>query len=62
MKHAIVWGAVTSVAVTTLQALITFDPEAITDWRAWAVGIGASAVRSGSQAVLQAIVASKTEQ
>jgi len=61
MRHALVWGAITAVSVTVLQALVTFDPEAITDWRAWAVGIGASAVRSGAQALLQVLATSKTE-
>lgn len=55
LKHALVWGAVSAVAVTVLQALVTFHPETITDPKAWAVGIGAAAVRSGAQALLQVI-------
>lgn len=56
MKHALVWGLVSAVAVTVLEALVKFDPYTITDWKVWAVGIGAAAVRSGAQAVLTAIL------
>lgn len=61
IRHALIWGAVTAVAVTVLQALVDFDPAAITDWRVWATGLGASAVRSGSQALLQALLSGKQE-
>jgi hypothetical protein len=38
-------GALIAATVPIAQALTTFNPEAITDWRAWAVGIAAGAVR-----------------
>ena len=59
VKHALIWGVVSAVAVTALQALITFDALAVTDWRVWAVGLGSAAVRSGAQAALQAILTSR---
>lgn len=59
LQHALVWGAVSAVAVTVLQALVTFHPETIVDWRAWAVGLGSAAVRSGAQALLQSILSGR---
>ena len=61
LKHALIWGAVSAVAVTVLQALVTFQPEEITNPKAWAVGIGAAAVRSGAQALLQVIATYRTK-
>lgn len=61
LKHALIWGAVSAVAVTVLQALVTFHPETIADPKAWAVGLGAAAVRSGAQALLQVITTSKAQ-
>ena len=61
LKHALVWGAVSAVDVTVLQALVTFDPASITDPKAWAVGLGAAAIRSGAQAALQAIATAKAD-
>lgn len=60
LRHALIWGAVSAVAVTLLQALVTFDAGAITDWRAWSVGLGSAAVRSGAQALLQALATART--
>lgn len=38
-------GALIMAATPLLTALAAFDPVKITDWRAWAVGIGAASVR-----------------
>ena len=62
MRHAFIWGAVSAVSVTVLQALVTFNPETITDWRVWFTGIGAAAVRSGAQALLQALLSKNKEE
>lgn len=49
------WAALTAITTVVLQALVDFDPSTITDWQAWAVGIGAGAVRAGAAALLVAI-------
>ena len=46
------WAALTAVVTVVLQALITFDPAEITDWRLWAIGIGAGAVRAAAAALI----------
>jgi len=38
-------GAAIAASVPVFDSLINFDPEVITDWRKWAVGIGAGSVR-----------------
>ena len=59
LTHALVYGAITAIAMTVLTALVDFDPSVITNWHVWVVGLGASAVRSGAQALLQAIISSR---
>lgn len=59
LRHDLTWGAVTAVAVTVLSALVEFRPEAVTDWRVWAAGLGGAAVRSGAQATLQALLSAR---
>ncbi|MCX2728566.1 hypothetical protein OO015_13835 (plasmid) [Thermomicrobium sp. 4228-Ro] len=46
------WFVFVAVATVVLQALVEFDPSRVDDWRAWAVGVGAAAVRSGAGAAL----------
>lgn len=46
------WFVLVAVATVVLQALVEFDPSRIDDWRAWAVGVGAAAVRAGAGAAL----------
>lgn len=40
------WFIVVAVAMVLFQAMYEFDPEKITDWRAWAVGVVAAAIRA----------------
>lgn len=40
------WGAAVAAATYLLTVLVTFDPETITDWRAWAIALGAGTVRA----------------
>ena len=44
-QKTIVIGALIAGAVPVLEALVTLDPTAVTDWRNYAVGIGAGFVR-----------------
>jgi len=41
----IIIGAIIAGSVPVFEALVNFDPGAVTDWRVWAVGIGAGFVR-----------------
>lgn len=54
--HALLWGIVTAVAMTMLEAFASFDPEKILDWRLFLIALGGSAIRSGAQAGLQAFL------
>ena len=47
-----VWFVVVAVLTTLMQALITFDPNAVTDWRVWAIGLAAASVRTAASAIL----------
>jgi hypothetical protein len=46
------WAVGMAVAVVLAQAMLTFDPTTIVDWRAWAVGIAGASVRAAGGAVL----------
>ena len=46
------WFVLVAVVTVVLQALVEFDPARIDDWRSWAIGIGAAAVRAGAGAAL----------
>lgn len=39
------WGLLTGVGIVLFQALLTLEPEKVSDWRAWAVGLGGALVR-----------------
>lgn len=52
---AVVW-VLTAAAVPVLEALVTFEPTEVADWRLWGLGLGAAAVRSVSAAVLARLV------
>ena len=51
-KPELVWFIAVAVVTVAMQALVEFEPDAITDWQAWAVGIGAAMVRAGAGALL----------
>jgi hypothetical protein len=46
------WGAVVAGCTFVLTVLVTFDPETITDWRAWAIALGAGVVRAVAGALI----------
>ena len=48
-------GVLITATVPVAEALLTFNPESITDWRAWAVGIAAGSVRQVASYVLARI-------
>ena len=48
----LLWIAGMATAIVALQALATFDPTTITDYRAWVVGIAAQAIRAAAAVIL----------
>jgi hypothetical protein len=52
VAEELAWFVVVAVMTTVMQMLIDFNPNQITDWRLWAVGVGAAAVRSAAGAIL----------
>lgn len=57
-KEEALWLVATAVGVVALQAMATFDPTTITDYKAWAAGIGAAAVRAAGGALLSLVTKS----
>jgi len=54
-------GALITATVPVAEALLTFDPDSITDWRKWAVGIAAGSVRQLASYVLARIAERRVE-
>ncbi len=48
----LLWFIVVAVVMVLFQAMYEFDPEKITDWRAWALGVVAAAIRAAGGAGL----------
>lgn len=46
------WALLTAVGIVLAQAMVTLEPEKITDWRAWAIGLGGAMVRAGGAALM----------
>jgi hypothetical protein len=46
------WAAFVAAGVFALTLLVDLDPDAITDWRAWAIAAGAGCLRAAVGAVL----------
>jgi hypothetical protein len=51
----IAWIALVAVVVFVLEILVEFDPDAISDWRLWAISLGAGCVRAAAGAILGAL-------
>ena len=56
----IAWVAVVAAAVAVLQIVVGADLAKIVDWRAWAIALGAAAVRAAAAAVLARLPAPST--
>ena len=54
-RAEILWAVAIAGLTPLLVALSTLDPETITDYRIWAVGIGAAMVRAVAAAIIAAI-------
>jgi hypothetical protein len=40
------WALLTGVGIVLFQALLTLEPEQVTDWQTWAVALGGALVRA----------------
>lgn len=55
------WGVVVAASLVLLQALLTLEPEQVTDWRVWAVALGGGVVRAAAGAALDYLRRSAAE-
>ncbi len=46
------WAALVAAVVASLQVVVSSDPAAVTDWRAWTIALAAAAVRAAAGAML----------
>lgn len=46
------WAVLVAVGVVAAQAMLTVDPDTISDWRTWATGVAAASVRAVGGALL----------
>lgn len=46
------WAVITAVGIVLAQAMLTLEPEKITDWRAWGIGVAGACVRAIGGAAL----------
>ena len=52
LAQEIGWIFAVSAGLALFLALAQWDPEAITDWRAWGLGLLGQVIRSGATAVV----------
>jgi hypothetical protein len=55
------WGVLVAGAVVLLLELVGIKPEAVTDWKSWAVALGGGMVRAMAGAALDYIRRSMVE-
>lgn len=55
IREELTWALITAVSVYILEVLVRFDPNTITDWRAWGIALFAGVMRAGAAALLLAI-------
>ena len=53
------WAALVAAAIQLLMVLVGFDPAAVTDWRSWAIALGAGLVRAAAGAAIAVVTAPK---
>lgn len=56
------WALVTSVGIVLFQALLTLEPEQVTDWQTWAVALGGALVRAVGGAGIDYLRRSMTQE
>jgi len=48
------WAGFIAITLVLLQALVGIQPEAVEDWKAWAIALGGAGIRAAAAAVLAA--------
>ena len=48
----LVWAVVVAVGFFAVTVLVDFDPDAITDWKSWAISLAGGVVRAAGGAAL----------
>ena len=57
MNNKTLWtGALIAGALGVLQILVSWDPETVTDWRAWAVSLGGAFIRPAAASLVAKLV------
>ena len=56
------WAVAIAAGLVVLQALVTFDPEAITSWATWGVAVGGASIRAAAGAAIDWIRRGMTDQ
>lgn len=56
------WALVTGAGIVLFQALLTLQPEQVTDWQTWAVALGGALVRALGGAGLDYLRRSMTQE
>lgn len=49
-------GVLITASVPVLEALTKFNADAVTDWRAWVVGLGSASVRQAAAYLITKVV------
>lgn len=56
VAHEVAWAAAVGAGVAAAEIAIRFNPEAIADWRVWAVASAGALVRAAGAASLPVLV------
>ncbi|HYE58493.1 MAG TPA: hypothetical protein VD948_08300 [Rhodothermales bacterium] len=52
VQREVLLAVLVAALIPVLEQLVAFDPTAIANWRAWAVGLAAAMVRAAAAALL----------
>jgi hypothetical protein len=55
------WGVLIAMSLVVLPAVVSLDPDKITDWRTWVVALAVAALRAGAGAALDYLRRSLTD-
>lgn len=50
------WAFAVGLVTALFEILVRFNPDAITDWKTWAVASGAALVRAGAAAAMPVVI------
>jgi len=55
------WFGLVSAGLFFLTMLVKFDPETVTDWRAWAIALGGGLIRAFAGGILSSSLVKRNE-